>query len=118
MNTIRFFFALERHRLEINNSRSFFMGMEQRMYEGKALAADILGIPKDVALKEPVITITGRRNVYLENYNRIVSFTEQEIRIQGKTCRISVTGKRLQIVYYTRDDMLITGQIVAVTMEG
>ena len=86
-------------------------------YEAKARAADALGIPKDVALKEPVITITGRRNVYIENYNRIISLGVQEIRIQGKTCKIYVTGKRLQIEYYTKDDMLIRGQIMSVVME-
>lgn len=94
------------------------MGKGQWMYEVKAQAADTLGIPKDVVLKEPVITITGRRNMYIENYNRIISFGEQEIRIQGKTCKISVIGKRLQIEYYTGDDMLITGQIMSVAMEG
>ena len=37
------------------------------------MAAKSLHIPADVALGEPVITITGRRRVYLENYERIVS---------------------------------------------
>ena len=32
------------------------------------MAAKSLHIPADVALGEPVITITGRRRVYLENY--------------------------------------------------
>ena len=35
-------------------------------------AGSMLHIPKDVAAGEPVITITGRRNVYIENYKRIV----------------------------------------------
>ena len=33
-----------------------------------------------MALGEPVITITGRRRVYLENYERIVSLDPDEIR--------------------------------------
>ena len=37
------------------------------------MVAKSLHIPADVALGEPVITITGRRRVYLENYERIVS---------------------------------------------
>ncbi len=94
------------------------MGKGKSLYEVKAQAADVLGIPKDVALGEPVITITGRRNVYIENYNRIISFGEQEVRLQARTCKILVIGKRLKIEYYTKDDMLISGQILSVITES
>ncbi len=77
-----------------------------------------MGIPQDVIPGEPVITVTGRRNVYIENYNRIISFIDNEIKIQAKTCRIIVRGKRLEIEYYTGDDILITGVIGAVLTEG
>ena len=77
-----------------------------------------LGIPRDVLPGEPVVTITGRESVNLENCRGIVSFQEEEIRLQAKTCRIRVTGRRLRIDYYTRDDMRISGQIRAVSMES
>ena len=80
-------------------------------------AGSMLHIPKDVAAGEPVITITGRRNVYIENNKRIVSFMDDEIKIQGKTCRITVRGKRLAIEYYTGDDILISGLIHSVATE-
>ena len=81
-------------------------------------AASFLGIPQDVIPGEPVITVTGRRNVYIENYNRIISFVDNEIKIQAKTCRVIVRGKRLGIEYYKGDDILITGVIGAVLTEG
>ena len=81
-------------------------------------AASFLGIHQDVIPGEPVITVTGRRNVYIENYNRIISFVDNEIKIQAKTCRVIVRGKRLGIEYYTGDDILITGVIGAVLTEG
>ena len=56
------------------------------------MAAKSLHIPADVALGEPVITITGRRRVYLENYERIVSLDPAEIRLQTRTCRIQILG--------------------------
>lgn len=77
-----------------------------------------LHIPKDVAAGEPVITVTGRRNVYIENYRRIISFMDDEVKIQGKTCRIIVRGKRLAIDYYTGDDILISGMIHSVATES
>ncbi len=88
------------------------------MFENiRGQAASALHIPRDVALGEPVITVTGRQNVYIENYNRIVSFHEEEIRLQARTCRIVISGKRLRIEYYTKDDMMIAGQIGSVRME-
>ncbi len=81
-------------------------------------AASFLNIPQDVIPGEPVITVTGRRNVYIENYNRIISFVDNEIRLQAKTCRVVVRGKRLEIEYYTGDDILITGLIHSVMTES
>ena len=80
--------------------------------------ASALRIPKDVIPGEPVITITGRQKVYIENYHRIVSFQEEEIMLQAKTCKIVVQGKRLRIEYYTKEEMLIAGQIGLVFMES
>ncbi len=74
-------------------------------------------IPQEVLPGEPVITITGRNSVYIENYRRIECFCEDEIRLRARTCRVSVTGKRLKIEYYTQDEMLIAGQIISVSME-
>jgi len=81
-------------------------------------AGSMLHIPRDVVAGEPVITVTGRRNVYIENYKRIISFLDDEIKIQGKTCRIIVQGKRLAIQYYTGDDILISGLIHSVSTES
>ena len=84
----------------------------------KDQTASAISIPKDVIPGEPMVTMTGRQKVYIENYHRIVSFQDEEIKLQAKTCRILVHGKRLRIEYYTRDDMLIAGQIHSVSMEG
>ncbi len=84
----------------------------------KAQAAAALHIPQDVIPGEPIVTVTGRQKVYIENYRRILVFQEEEIRLQARTCRIVIRGKRLQIAYYTKDDMLIGGQISSVCMEA
>ncbi len=83
----------------------------------KAQTASAMHIPQDVIPGEPIITVTGRQKAYIENYNKIVAFREEEIRLQARTCRIIVHGRRLKIAYYTREDMLIVGQIASVSME-
>ena len=66
------------------------------------MAAKSLHIPADVALGEPVITITGRRRVYLENYERIVSLDPDEIRLQTRTCRVQIPVSYTHLDVYKR----------------
>ena len=81
-------------------------------------AAAALHIPQEVIPGEPVVTVMGSRNVYIENYRRIECFCEDEIRLRAKTCRLIICGKRLRIEYYTKDEMLVGGQIISVSMES
>lgn len=76
--------------------------------------ADASGIPKDVVLKAPIITITGQTELLIENYRGILEYTNQFVRIQTKIGRIKITGERLYIPYYTNDEMKITGHIISV----
>ncbi len=89
------------------------------MFDGIAnRAADALHIPMQVIPGEPEISVSGRKSVYIENYHRIECFREDEIRLRARTCRIVIRGKRLNIPYYTKEEMLVSGQITAVELEG
>ena len=68
-------------------------------------------MPKDVVLGVPIVTIVGEFEINIENYRGIIEYTETLIRIKVKSGQIKITGKRLQIEYYTNDDMMITGRI-------
>lgn len=76
--------------------------------------ADASGLPKDVVLKAPIVTITGQMEVTVENYRGILEYTDQMIRIQTKIGRIKIIGKGLLVPYYTEDEMKITGYIIGV----
>ena len=81
---------------------------------GKELVVESLRLPKDSLLGASIVTITGNMDVFVENYKGIIEYTSQVILLQGKTCKIEICGKRLNIVYYTNDDMKISGRIEAV----
>lgn len=68
-------------------------------------------MPKDVVLGVPIVTIVGEFEINIENYRGIIEYTDVLIRIKVKNGQIKITGKRLQIEYYTNDDMMITGRI-------
>lgn len=68
-------------------------------------------MPKDVALGAPILTVTGQTELMVENYRGILEYTEIMVRVQTKAGQIKITGKRLQIDYYTNDEMKITGRV-------
>ena len=73
-----------------------------------------LHLPSDILAGAPIITATGRNELCLENYKGIIEFNDSLLKIQTKACRILIEGKHLNILYFTEDEMRITGQIQAI----
>ena len=68
-----------------------------------------LELPKDFIMGEAIVTITGRRELLIENYKGILNYEDSFIKIQAKNCRIMISGRNLSIDYYTNEEMKITG---------
>ena len=79
--------------------------------EWKEKAAEMSGVPKDVAMGLPILTITGTNDLCVENYRGMTEYTDQIIRLQSKSGQIKITGKKLEVKYYTNDEMKIHGHI-------
>lgn len=73
-----------------------------------------LMLPKDLMLGAAVVTVTGRNEVYVENYRGIVEYTSEHICLQTKSCAVEIEGESLNIVYYTSDEMKINGLVSAI----
>ena len=56
----------------------------------------------------------GEQGCLCGNYKGILEYSPEAIVLQGKTCQISIIGKRMSIDYYTNEDMKITGCIECV----
>ena len=80
----------------------------------KELIVESLKLPKDTMLGASIVTLTGNREAFIQNYKGIVEYTTESIVLQGKNCKICFEGKRLSIDYYTNEDMKISGSIDAV----
>lgn len=78
-------------------------------------AVELSELPKDVALGMPVLTLIGQIEMSIENYRGIIEYTDTLVRVQTKSGQIRITGKKLQVDYYTNDDMKITGRIEGIT---
>lgn len=81
---------------------------------------DNLELPKDLMLGAAIVTVTGRGEAVISNYNYkgILEYEDSFIRVQTKTCRIRITGVRLAIDYYTNEEMKITGSIDTIEYEN
>lgn len=80
----------------------------------KEIIVESLKLPKDTMLGASIVTLTGNRDAFIQNYKGIVEYTTESIVLQGKNCKICFEGKRLSIDYYTNEDMKISGSIDAV----
>ena len=80
----------------------------------KELIVESLKLPKDTMLGAAIVTITGNREAFIENYKGILEYTTESIVLQGKNCKICFEGRRLSIDYYTNEDMKISGSIDSV----
>lgn len=80
----------------------------------KQKMAEATNLPKDVVLGIPILTLIGKMELCIENYRGIIEYNDVLIRLQSKSGQIRVSGKRLQIEYYTNDEMKITGYIQSI----
>lgn len=91
-----------------------FMKKEYKTMRIGEKLADAASLPKDVILGASVVTVLGSDEVHIENYRGIIEYTDSLIRVQTKGKQIRLCGKRLQIEYYTNDEMKITGCICSI----
>ena len=77
----------------------------------KSRVSDAANIPKDVILGVPIVRMVGQEELYIENYRGILEYTDTFIRVQTKIGQIHLFGKKLEIIYYTNDEMKVVGHI-------
>ena len=91
------------------------MGNQDQQKENPLVS--IFHLPADVIRGETIVTLIGKNRLKLENYRNILVYTDVEIRIQAKRYKVHVSGEKLQIRYYDKDEMEICGLIDSVTFE-
>jgi sporulation protein YqfC len=77
-----------------------------------------LELPRDLMFGAPIVSVTGNSEIVIANYKGILEYETSHIRIQTKTCRITVSGVKLTISYYTNEEMKILGVIQTISYEN
>ena len=78
---------------------------------------DSAGVFADAVGGETLLTLIGTRAVHIENYRSILVYTDSEIRIQCRHYILFVSGKKLKICYYDKDEMKISGRLEVIRFE-
>lgn len=84
----------------------------------KKRVSDAVNIPKDVILGVPLFRLIGREELYIENYRGILEYTDTLVRIQTKIGQVQLIGHKLEIIYYTNDEMKVVGVIDKLEWNG
>ncbi len=84
---------------------------QQRRQERVGRLMDRLSIPADAAPGICSLTAFGQRQICIENYQGILEYTPERLVVLTKQCRVEVGGSRLEISYYGKDEMKVTGKI-------
>ncbi len=77
--------------------------------DAKNHITDTLKLPKDLAKGEALIGLTGREEVFIENYKGILECSPEAVMIATGRCRVRIVGKNLKVSYYTNDEMKVEG---------
>lgn len=84
----------------------------------KSNIVESLELPIDIMYGAVIITAMGRNQVLVENYKGIIEYTQEKLRLQTKTCQVTIQGKRLTVEYYTNEEMKITGYIQGILYDS
>ena len=71
--------------------------------------SETLALPQEILAGAPIMNIQGRNSLLLENYKKVLDYSDTVIRIQTKLYYVSIIGNDLKIQYYTKDEMRVDG---------
>ncbi len=79
-------------------------------------AARLLDLPVDGVADLPKASLTGERELYLENYKGVLSYGREEIHVDGGPWVLRITGRELEIKAMRARELRIVGWITGLTL--
>lgn len=85
--------------------------MNTKSYKIKEKISDALELPKDITLDIPKVIILGTDSVSVENHKGIISYNDNQIKINTGCGILIISGERLAIKSIIQEEIIITGKI-------
>lgn len=80
----------------------------------KSRISDSLELPKEVTLNIPIIKVTGKNDIYIENHKGIVEYSSEILRVNSEIGIIKMIGKNLYIKEINKEEIFIIGDIYTI----
>ncbi len=74
-------------------------------------AAELFDLPPDLVAGLPHIELVGDSHFYMEHHRGILSYSGEEIDINGEKCLLRIFGENLELTNMTGDQLRIRGKI-------
>lgn len=78
---------------------------------------DILELPKDILFGLPYLTFHGNLELIIENHRGLINYSSAQITVLAKDSMIIVSGNEMIISEYTKETLIIHGQLLEVRFE-
>ncbi len=87
--------------------------MEKRGRGRAALArcAEALDLPADLVAGLPKVELTGEREVCIARHRGILAYSEEEIDVNTAGVIVRISGKGLQLLAMTEEDLRVGGRV-------
>ena len=79
--------------------------------------AERFGMPKDVIMDLPRVSICGDREIYIENHKGLLEYSDNIIRVKMNDGIIDISGVGLRIIAMERDRLIVNGVLEHVKFE-
>lgn len=85
--------------------------MNSKSYKIKEKISDAFELPKDITLDIPKITILGADSATVENHKGVMSYSDNQIRINTGCGILIISGQNLAIKSIIQEEIIIIGKI-------
>ena len=75
---------------------------------------ETLKLPKEILLNLPLISITGKEELMIENFKGILEYSTEKIRINTSCGILRIIGKSLFLEQITSECLIIRGIILVI----
>lgn len=70
-----------------------------------------MGLPSDVMLQLPKITMIGQLHIYIENHQGLVVYTDTELQLKTEQGYVQITGNSFVLKIMYPEEILLEGKI-------
>lgn len=79
---------------------------------------DKFDLPGEIALGVPRLELIGNREFYMDRHKGVLSYSTELVEIGGGSVSVRLSGRDLQLLAMTDDELRITGRIEKVELVG